>query len=185
MDQHYNDKDSCWELKTNADSIWNMSKTELANRNVYRVTISLGCRLALLFITSDGFQSEDKEEAIEHELNWLEQPISKKVDTLVNELNTKRVLGIFKTSVEYLTDEVFVPFITEELDTVTVFPISKYKENDFSVKISDTPPKYVKTEYASSIYKKDLKNRTGDVSEDALNEIGRLLQSITPFPEIK
>ena len=56
---------------TNADSIRNMSIKNLAERNVYGLTISLGSRLALLYVTSDGFQSEEKNEAIEHELEWL------------------------------------------------------------------------------------------------------------------
>lgn len=74
MKQHWNDKTERWEPPTNADRIRAMSGKELAKNNVRSIIVPSGYRVYTLFIASDGYQTESKEEAIKHELAWLRQP---------------------------------------------------------------------------------------------------------------
>jgi hypothetical protein len=59
---------------TNAQRIRGMSHRELSERNVYSIVVPNGYRVDTLFITSDGYATTDKSEAVKHELGWLQQP---------------------------------------------------------------------------------------------------------------
>lgn len=62
------------EVLTNADRIRIMSDEELAEQNVRKKYECDGWECFSVFITSDGEQFGDVEEAYKHELEWLKQP---------------------------------------------------------------------------------------------------------------
>lgn len=64
----------CALTPTRADHIRDMSDTDLAKNNVRSVVVQNEHRVDTLFITTDGYQSESKGQAIAHELAWLREP---------------------------------------------------------------------------------------------------------------
>lgn len=62
---------------TNYEKIRTLSINQLARLNVKGYLYSCGYRPQMDFITSDGNILSDKEEAIEYEINWLNNELDK------------------------------------------------------------------------------------------------------------
>lgn len=60
---------------TNYERLKSMSIEEMARQNIKPVMVNIGYQLHTIFITSDGYQSEDKYEAFEQELEWLKSEV--------------------------------------------------------------------------------------------------------------
>lgn len=60
---------------TNMENIQHMNLENLAKQNVRHINYMSGYTVGSLFVTSDGYQSSNKDEAIKYELNWLKQDI--------------------------------------------------------------------------------------------------------------
>ena len=56
---------------TNFDKIKEMNIYELAKQNVRHLTTNIGYTPTTFYITSDGFDTTNKQEAIDYELDWL------------------------------------------------------------------------------------------------------------------
>ena len=56
---------------TNFERIKNMTVDEMTENNVKGLMIPNGYRVDRIFICTDGFQTYDKDEAIQYEINWL------------------------------------------------------------------------------------------------------------------
>ena len=63
----------------NYENIKSMSTENMAEHNVRGVTIMSGYTPTTIFFTSDGYEANDRDEAVEHETKWLNAEVDTEI----------------------------------------------------------------------------------------------------------